>query len=340
MRPAFQAQRKPVAVTSQELVRVEPLVEGCAIPVLVTPTVSGIDLVEWAAANRPTVERLFSLHKALLFRGFHRQNADQFSAFVQHTARSASLEYRDRTTPRAHVGNGVYTSTVYPADRRIHLHNEGTYWTQWPLKLYFTCVTAPSTGGETPIANVAKVLQRLSPAIQERFSTLGFMLVRHYNDGFGLPWQEVFQTRNSLEVERFCRQHEIAWEWRDGERLRTSQIRPAIRQHPQTGELVWFNHAAFFHVSAYPPDIHAALVAELGVDNLPYATYYGDGSEIESAVVAEIQEAYAAEQVRFPWQPGDILLLDNMTVAHGREPYSGERRVLVSMNEPFGEQGG
>lgn len=334
----LQVRRKAVAVTPTQLVHTQPLIAGQAIPTLVTPVVPEVDVVDWTAAHPTLVDQLLLTHKALLFRGFHRQRVEQFSAFARQTAHGASLEYRDRTTPRVHLGDGIYTSTVYPADRRIQLHNEGTYWTQWPLKLYFACAVASTDGGETPLANVAHVLQRLRPRTRARFAATGVMLVRNYNDGFGLPWQDVFQTRDRTAVEAYCRAHDISWEWRDGERLRTRQVRPAIRQHPRTGEAVWFNHAAFFHHSTYPTDLRTALLTELGAENLPYNTYYGDGAEIKAAVTAEIHEAYNAERVQFPWQPGDILLLDNMTIAHGREPFTGERQVLVSMNELYGER--
>lgn len=36
----------------------------------------------------------------------------------------------------------------------------------------------------------------------------------------------------------------------------------------------------------------------------------------------------------FSWGKGDILLLDNMSIAHGREPYAGERKIVVAMSEP------
>ncbi len=330
--------RKAAPVTMQDLVRVAPLTDTKAIPVLVTPTVAGVDLVAWAGTQRAYIEQLLLQHKALLFRGFYQQHSNQFAAFVHHTADEA-LEYRDRTTPRTQVGDRLYTSTIYPADRHINLHNEGTYWRRWPLKLYFACVTAASVGGETPIANVTNVLHRLPPALRERFTEAGFMLVRNYNRGFGLPWQEVFQTSCRAEVERFCLQHDIEFEWLDAEHLRTRQVRPAIRQHPHTGEQTWFNHAAFFHLSAYPSDIRAAMLADVGEDGLPYQTFYGDGTAIDADVITEIQRAYDAEKMIFPWENGDILMLDNMTVAHGREPYAGERQVLVSMNEAYGDSG-
>jgi hypothetical protein len=68
--------------------------------------------------------------------------------------------------------------------------------------------------------------------------------------------------------------------------------------------------------------------------DLPTNTYYGDGSPIEAAVLDVLRDIYRAEAVSFPWQEGDILMLDNMLAAHGRSPYSGPRKILVAMTEP------
>jgi alpha-ketoglutarate-dependent taurine dioxygenase len=328
-------QRHPVQSTPQNWVKVTPYSEHRSIPKVVTPTVPGIDLVEWVTNHSTNVQQLLLQHKALLFRGFHHQHSDQFAAFVQHTAQGATLEYRDRSTPRVQMGEKVYTSTVYPARHSIHLHNEGTYWQSYPLQIYFACVMPPETGGETPIANVANVLRRIPPSIREKFIQKGFMLQRNYNTGLGLPWQEVFQTSDRTEVKQFCLENEIEFQWWGDDRLTTRQIRPAIHYHPLTHEPVWFNHVAFFHISTYARDIQSALLSEFRDEQLPYNTYYGDGTEIPPEVIATIREAYATEKVMFPWQSGDILLLDNMTIAHGREPYTGDRLILASMTNPY-----
>jgi alpha-ketoglutarate-dependent taurine dioxygenase len=98
---------------------------------------------------------------------------------------------------------------------------------------------------------------------------------------------------------------------------------------------VWFNHAAFFHVSTLEPSIREPLLAEFPEADLPHNTYYGDGSAIEPAVLDEIRAAYQQEMVIFPWQAGDILMLDNMLTAHGRMPFMGGRKVVVGMAEEF-----
>jgi alpha-ketoglutarate-dependent taurine dioxygenase len=294
-------------------------------------------LSTWARENQVKVESLLLEHRALLFRGFDITTPADFKAVVLATSDGNLLEYTDRSTPRYTVTDGVYVSTIYPADQRIDLHNEGTYWISWPLKLYFCCLKAADQGGETPIADVRAVLSRIDPVVRQRFSDKKIMYVRNYNDGFGLTWQEVFQTNDSLEVEAYCRKNAIEFEWKDGARLRTRQVRPATRNHPRTDEMVWFNHGAFFHISARDEGVSKGLLGMFDEQDLPYMTYYGDGTSIAESDIHHISDAYESERIVFAWEPGDILLLDNMSVAHGRQPYSGERRIIVAMAEPHTE---
>jgi hypothetical protein len=112
-------------------------------------------------------------------------------------------------------------------------------------------------------------------------------------------------------------------------------VREPIRRHPRTGESIWFNHAAFFHVTTLDPLIRETFLAEFDEEDLPSNTYYGDDSKIEEPVLDAIREAYRRETVSTPWQIGDVLMLDNMLVAHGRSPYEGPRKVLVGMADAY-----
>jgi len=326
--------RKPVKTSADTLVKTRYFCSQ-PIPLVVEPEIPGVNLLTWAANNQETVKTWLLQHRALLFRNFNITTTAQFDQFIQATSNAGLLEYRDRSSPRHEVGDKIYTSTDYPPDQSIFLHNEGTYWQTYPLKIYFCCLTVATQGGETPIADSQKILQRIDPKIRDYFIEKQVLYVRNYNDGFGLPWQTVFQTTDKAVVEEYCRNHAIEFEWKAGNRLRTCQVRPAIAQHPLTGEKVWFNHAAFFHVSTLPLPIRQALLAEFAEADLPHNTYYGDGSLIEPFVLDEIRNAYHQETVIFPWQAGDILLLDNMLVAHGRRPFVGSRKVVVGMADPY-----
>lgn len=331
--------RHAVGGRPEDWVNVRQLDDAADIPWVVTPAIDGLDLIEWARGNSEHIDKLLAEHRALLFRGFDCNTAARFEQFVEATSKTGRLQYKDRTTPRTTKGDGIYTSTIHPADQRINLHNEGTYWKMWACKIYFCCITASETGGETPIADVRKVHDRIDPELRDRFVDKQMMLVRNFNDGFGLPWQEVFQTEDPQEVEAYCEDNGIDFTWRDGGRLRTRQVRPAVRHHPRTGEPLWFNHAAFFHYTTLEPSVRDSLLAEFSIEGLPYNTCYGDGSQISPEDAQQLRDAYAAEVTKFRWEAGDVMLLDNMSVAHAREPYTGDREILAAMTEPVDETG-
>ncbi|BAY48987.1 taurine catabolism dioxygenase TauD/TfdA [Scytonema sp. HK-05] len=328
------AKRQAVNLAGAEFIKITPLLLENSLPLLIQTTVEGVNLVAWAASNRELIATQLLKHGGILFRNFHLKGYQEFEQFIS-TVTGELLEYRDRSSPRSAVEGKIYTSTDYPANQSIFLHSENSYAASWPLKIFFYCVTPAHQGGETPIADTRKLFQRIDSKIRDRFIQKRVMYVRNFGDGFGLPWQTVFQTTNSAEVEAFCRSNGIEFEWKEGDRLRTRSCRQAVATHPQTGEQIWFNHAAFFHVSTLEANIREALLAEFAEENLPHNTYYGDGSPIEADILDEIRAAYQQEMVVFPWQAGDILMLDNMLTAHGRMPFVGPRKVVVGMAEQF-----
>ena len=125
----------------------------------------------------------------------------------------------------------------------------------------------------------------------------------------------------------------MEYEWRDGDRLRVRYVCQSVATHPATGEAVWFNQAHLFHKSSLADHAREALLSVLAEDELPSNAYYGDGSPIEESALAEIRGAFERASVSFPWLGRDVLMLDNMLVAHSRAPYEGTRKVLVAMAE-------
>ncbi len=80
------------------------------------------------------------------------------------------------------------------------------------------------------------------------------------------------------------------------------------------------------------------VVPNYGEENLPRNAYFGDGERIEPTVIEHINCVYEQTAVAFPWQKGDVLMLDNMLAAHGRNPFKGQRKIVVGMAQPFNEQ--
>jgi hypothetical protein len=86
-----------------------------------------------------------------------------------------------------------------------------------------------------------------------------------------------------------------------------------------------------FHVTSLGPAGAQSLIQLFGADRLPRQSKYGDGGEFAPEDLEEVRAAFRQHEVSFPWQPGDVLLLDNMQVAHGRRPFRGQRKVLASL---------
>jgi len=267
---------------------------------------------------------------AILFRGLDVETADEFESLVTQLA-GDPLEYRERSTPRSRVSGNVYTSTEYPPMYPIFLHNESSYASSWPEFLFFFCQTPATAGGETPIASMRRITEEIAPAIRERFADRGVMYVRNFREDIGLSWQTAFSTDDPEAVERYCRDTGIEAQWIAPDHLRTRQVRPAFRRHPITGEELWFNHALVFHVSTLVPDVRQALTAIYPTEDLPVNSYYGDGSPLEESLLDELRHMVARHQTSFPWARGDVLMIDNMLVAHGRAPFTGPRKILVAM---------
>lgn len=329
--------RKPISMSQEVLVKAQSLLPEKTLPLVVEPAVDGLRLLAWAENNQDFIRTHMLRHGGILFQGFDVKSVSEFEQFIKISSGDWA-EYREPATPRTQVIENIFTSTEYPADKRIFLHNENSHCESWPMKIFFFCLIHPSQGGETPIADCREVYNSIDPKIRERFIEKKIMYVRNFGDGPGFPWQTVFKTDDVSEVNEYCRKNGIEAQWKDGNRLRICYVREAVARHPQTGEMLWFNHAAFFNISTLEPAVREMLSAEFRQADLPYNTYYGNGSTIEPSVLDELRAAYERETVTFPWQQGDILMLDNMLTAHGRSPYSGSRRILVGMTEPIGSK--
>lgn len=325
---------KSVGSAEQSLVASRPLSSDDPLPLLVEPVVDGVDLGSWLGESMPFVEKNLLTHGGLLFRGFGIGSVARFNALMDSLS-DELMEYRERSAPRTQLEGRVYTSTEYPQHQRIAFHNEFSYALSWPRKIGFCCLVEPGSGGETPIADSRKVYAALPEALRREFERRGVMYVRNYGGGVDLSWQEVFQTEDRPVVEEYCRRAPMEFEWLDGDRLRTRARRPATTSHPDTGEPLWFNQAHLFHVSNLEPSVRDAMLASFAEEDLPRNTCYGDGSAIPGDVLDAIRTAYDEVAVAFPWRHGDFLLLDNMLVAHGRNPFTGERTIAVAMAQPY-----
>ncbi|MFI5978842.1 TauD/TfdA family dioxygenase [Streptomyces sp. NPDC051452] len=291
------------------------------------------DAASWAAEYREALRAQVTEHGALVVRGLGLRDAGQVGAVLNRLAGPLMTE-REAFAPREVHGPGVYASTTWPANQPMCMHHELSYTREVPGLMLFACLTAPERDGATAVADAEEILQALPTALAERFEREGWMLTRSYNDEIGASLEESFGTDDRAGIERYCRDNGIDFTWQADGSLRTEQRRSAVVRHPVTGRRCWFNQIAFLNEWTLAPEVREYLVDEYGADGLPFNTRYGDGSPIGEDVVQLLNTTYEAHTRREPWQAGDLLLVDNIRTAHSREPFTGERQVLVGMGEP------
>ena|SRR3990167_650800 len=307
---------------------------GKNFPLVITPEQKDLTLREFLKLNQTEIEQNILIYGGILFRGFRIDGIEDFESIVQNCYGSL-IDYNDRATPRSQVKGKVYTATDYPPEQEIILHNESSFAAKFPMRIFFSCIEAAEKGGETPIADVRRVYEQIDPSIRKPFEEKGVLYVRNLAGGpFGFTWQEVYQTQDKAEMERFCTESEIDFEWIDENKVRTKQLRPAVAKHPITGEILWLNHGTVLNVFAIEPKLQRILLKFFKEKDLPNNTYYGDGTSISKDVIEELRKAYDSATIAFRWELGDVLMLDNMLVAHGRKPFSGKRKVVVAMAKP------
>jgi hypothetical protein len=240
-------------------------------------------------------------------------------------------EYGD--LPREPMGGKVYSSTPYPADETILFHNEGSHQHRWPMRISFYCVKPSEQGGESPIVDCRRMYQAMDPVVRERFERHGLIYVRNFTEGLDVSWQQFFHTSDRAAVEEYCRNGSLEWEWTRNNGLRTRLRCPAVVTHPTTAEKVFFNQVQLHHPSCLSPAVRHSLLSMVTEEDLPRNVYYGDGSRIEDSVMEDLGVLYRQLTSSFPWQERDVLLINNMLVAHSRNPFVGQRKIVVALSE-------
>ncbi|MBI3783531.1 MAG: TauD/TfdA family dioxygenase [Deltaproteobacteria bacterium] len=317
-------------------------------------------LCSWLRSSPEWVESTLLRHGAILFRGFDVTSPEAFEAI----ARSIDGELKNNylgTSPRNALTDFVFSASELPGAYPIPQHCEMSFTKHPPRRLFFCCLRAPADGmGETPLVDFRTVYRELDPAVRERFENGGIRIIRNYAGPGGggtfdlwklKRWDEMFATTDRAEVEKQCQAEGFEPIWGPGQSLRLVSTQPVFRDHPISGERVWHNHTQVFHLSAAPgeyeriydlrPTLRHWLLLQLSrvlvrvnrawrsSDEQSMHCTYADGREIPDADMEHVRDVIWHNLVIIPWRRGDVVAIDNHSVAHGRLPYHGARQIAV-----------
>ena len=333
-------------------------------PLIISPGKSEITtpqkLAAWILANQTELNKKLSDRGAILFRGFGTKNAKEFEQIIRQIEPDLHNVYYG-TSPRLAETEYVFTASELPDYYPIMQHCEMSFLADPPRKIFFFCEIAAREGGETPVCDFRQVYADIKPEVKEAFEKKGIQYIRNYNgpeNGHGFQlwklkrWDEMFGTTDKKEVERQCREQGFDFEWGKAGKLRILNRGPVSKKQNEADEIAWFNHSQVFHAAAadfeyrqirkFRPTLRhlglsvfvrgMTLVKRIFLDpkSQPMHTVFADGSEIPEKYISHIQEIIWKNMILLPWQKGDVVALDNFTTSHGRMPYRGPRKILVS----------
>jgi alpha-ketoglutarate-dependent taurine dioxygenase len=335
--------------------KAEPTIEGRLefvneqkLPVMLTP-LAGETLQALLTEQREAIAATLRQYGAILFRGFDLKSPEDFRAAAALAFENGLRSYIGGVSPRGQVMAGVYESTTFPAHLRIPQHNEMAYLPDSPRALAFFCEVEPEQGGETPLADSRVIYETMPEEVRTPFEEAGIAYHRYlYGPRWNIhhltrnrlvklhtSWMAAFSSEDPAVVERACAESGGTVKWDREEGAKINNILPAFRRHPETGEKVWFNQVTTFLSAPRSTGLLRWLLYHIAYPNpfrRPFHATLGDGRPITLRQLKILNQAVDEATVRFRWKGGDLLLVDNFLVTHGRMPFRGKRRILVAIH--------
>lgn len=298
------------------------------------------DVAAWVTEQRPELDRLIIEHGAIVLRGFPVRTSADFATIVA-CFPAYEGNYKGGAAARRPLDKGVYEATQRTGEQTIQIHQEMFYVRDYPPRLAFFARKVAEKGGETIIADMRRVSANIPEKLRERFASSGILTVRNFAPPTGSMvetelmdrrgWDFAFYTDSREEVNEVCAKRGMEPHWHDDNSLTVYSRLPAFVRHPVTGEMIY---RSAIHTN---PDQRAtrekseSAIKLRASQKIPSDILLGNGEalndEEETAMLRVVDDATIAWQ----WETGDLMIVDNLQIGHGRNPFVGERATDVAM---------
>ncbi len=284
--------------------------------------------------SKTVVSDLINTHGFVLFRGYDIKSDSDFHRFIESFGLD-NFKYADSfsNAVRHNRTERVFTANEAPPSVEIFLHHEMAQTLTFPGALFFFCEEAAQSGGATPVCRsdlTLKTLETNNPGFVAKLREVG---VKYRNSmpseanlesGQGRSWKDTLTVGSAQEAEEKLSALGYRFNWLDDGGLSVQTPALSAVDHFGRGKDVFFNQI-----------VAAAAGWTVAADDKEPRLCYGDDSPIQQDDLADAIDAAYRNTVDLNWQTGDVALLDNLKVMHGRRPFEGSRSVLASLCNPI-----
>ena len=284
--------------------------------------------------SKTVVSDLINTHGFVLFRGYDIKSDSDFHRFIESFGLD-NFKYADSfsNAVRHNRTERVFTANEAPPSVEIFLHHEMAQTLTFPGALFFFCEEAAQSGGATPVCRsdlTLRTLETNNPGFVAKLREVG---VKYRNSmpseanlesGQGRSWKDTLTVGSAQEAEEKLSALGYRFNWLDDGGLSVQTPALSAVDHFGRGKDVFFNQI-----------VAAAAGWTVAADDKEPRLCYGDDSPIQQDDLADAIDAAYRNTVDLNWQTGDVALLDNLKVMHGRRPFEGSRSVLASLCNPI-----
>lgn len=252
-----------------------------------------------------SVIEVFRESGAVLFRGFGMEPGG-FAAFTDRFS-SSTLGRLHMAQNRREVAEDKGTSTVNLGMQHVGPHAELGYSPQRPDLLWFACVRPSAGGGQTTLFDGIKVWERLPDPLREKFARTDLLY------SFGAAGRDDWPLFTGVPADRartlelLAAERGVSYTIGDDETIAIDYRVPAA------------GPSRFQGVPAFSNSI---------VPSLSGGVSFADGTPLRSSDGLSILRVCDDLMTPVDWQKGDILVIDNSRMMHGRLPFSDPSREI------------
>ncbi|MDZ8079099.1 MAG: TauD/TfdA family dioxygenase [Nostoc sp. DcaGUA01] len=255
--------------------------------------------------DKEEIINLFKSYGILLFRGF-MANAEIFKEF-SNSLSTDFINYAGGAFSRRVINGDETLLSVNDFKSEIKLHGEMYYQQNIPLMLWFFCANPPLKDGETTICDGRQFFNELSSSTKKLFrkNNLKFTVRMSEED-----WNKKYQTNDLSKLEEMCQKNNTHLQINADQSILLEYICPGIIPS---------------RCGKYQVFINSLLPTK---QLSPKILKFEDNSEIPDEVMSELNEIAEKITTEISWQKGDILMIDNTRILHGRRAFADDQRDI------------